>query len=237
MHIASRNQTHDLLMLAHSRMYTAVTAMQCSQICRWAKQNCRYEPFTRASKCVTGCYDVRTGQLRGWYVTFIGLELLTLVKLPSNVNSDTKLKLDVQAKHWQPSHESLSGLFCSGVLTVAPCACCVNRYVCKLMYKRWVYLKSYEYFLLLYHFVSIFLSLQSMISSTRYILQWLCMAWRSPHSTWFSRMLTFMAHMHMYKGVFLEWHESHEASTQAQTRVPLSVKTQPARRIALLWEE
>jgi hypothetical protein len=42
------------------------------------------------------------------------------------------------------------------VLTVAPCICCVNLYVCMYMV---IILGVFEYFLSLHHFVSIFLSL------------------------------------------------------------------------------
>ncbi len=48
--------------------------------------------------------------------------------------------------------------------TVAPCACCVNLYVC--MYKVSI-LGVLEYFLPLYHFFSIFLSFLSLISRKR----------------------------------------------------------------------
>ncbi len=47
------------------------------------------------------------------------------------------------------------------VLTLAPCACCVNLYVC--MHKV-ILLGVFEYFLSLYYFVSIFLSFQFFIS-------------------------------------------------------------------------
>jgi hypothetical protein len=49
----------------------------------------------------------------------------------------------------------------SGVLTVAPCACCVNLYIC--MYN--VNTSSLSVFLSLYHFVSIFLSFLFLLSN------------------------------------------------------------------------
>ena len=109
-----------------------------------------------------------------------------ICKLPKTYNTDTTMYTSPHTPIYTLSVGLCVQPFGSGVLTVAPCACCVSLYVC--MYKVSI-LGVFEYFLSLYHFVSILLSFLFLIFNKSYFLSLRSMyntdttVYRSPHTS------------------------------------------------------